>query len=153
MLSLRPRNRRQFHPKHSVISRQVERDLLNTVVTCLRYGCHVHWTVGTTAEKSNGNRLHPELAVHQFLCKRSRGCRGHGLPSFNTARSKPHSGMQFRFWGYFMYAACCRGYRSGRRLVRTSQRCHRLCCLSSCTATPISQRPLLTQYAHDPHSP
>jgi hypothetical protein len=32
---------------------------------CLRYGYLVLWTVGTTAEKSNGNRLHPELASQQ----------------------------------------------------------------------------------------
>jgi hypothetical protein len=35
-------------------------------VTCLRYGYLVHWIVGTTAEKSNGNRLHPELASQQY---------------------------------------------------------------------------------------
>lgn len=66
ILSLRPWERRQLHPKHSVIYRQVERDLLHYVVTCLRYGYLVHWTVGTTAEKSNGNRLHPELASQPY---------------------------------------------------------------------------------------
>jgi hypothetical protein len=40
--------------------------LLYSVVTCLRYDHLVHWTVGTTAEKSNGNRLHPELASEPY---------------------------------------------------------------------------------------
>lgn len=66
MLPLRPWERRQLHPKHYVIYRKVERDLLYYVVTCLRYDHLVQWTVGTTVEKSNGNRLHPELACQPY---------------------------------------------------------------------------------------
>jgi hypothetical protein len=146
MLSLRPWQRRNLHPKHSFIYRQVETDLLHSTVTYLRYGYLVHWTVGTTAEKSNGNSLHPELAsqpasqpyTSSFV--RAAEVAGSRLAFFQRRALKTTFRNAVRLWGYLICALVPRLplWFESRNVTAMS---------------PIWQRPLLPKSDHDLYFP